>query len=43
MVVNNQQMQMEEDRPVSIGEMDFEFITKKINLGPMETFKVCNR
>ena len=28
MVVNNQQMQMEEDRPVSIGEMDFEFLTK---------------
>ena len=28
MVVNNQQMQMEEDRPVNIGEMDFEFLTK---------------
>ena len=28
MVVNNQQMQMEEDRPINIGEMDFEFLTK---------------
>ena len=28
MVVNNQQMQMGEDRPISIGEMDFEFLTK---------------
>jgi hypothetical protein len=28
MVVNNQQMQMEEDRPISIREMDFEFLSK---------------
>ena len=28
MVVNNQQMQMGEDRPVDIGEMDFEFLSK---------------
>ena len=28
MVVNNQQMQMEEDRPINIGEMDFEFLTE---------------
>lgn len=28
MVVNNQQMEMGEDRPVNINEMDFEFLTK---------------
>jgi hypothetical protein len=28
MVVNNQQMQMEEDRPINIREMDFEFLSK---------------
>ena len=29
MVVNNQQMEMGEDRPVNINEMDFEFLTKE--------------
>ena len=28
MVVNNQQMQMGEDRPVDIGEMDFAFLSE---------------